>query len=44
MNRQFARKLIAAGVELPACLDVEVYPDQYLIYAKLPRAERGRGQ
>lgn len=46
VNRQFARKLIAAGVELPACLDVEVYPDQYLIYAKLPKtgAERGRGR
>lgn len=44
VNRQFARKLIAAGVELPACLDAVVYPDQYLIYAKLPKPERGRGR
>jgi len=43
VNRQFARRLIAAGVELPACLDVVVYPDQRLIYAKLPKQADERG-
>jgi hypothetical protein len=43
VSRQFARKLIAAGVELPACLDVVVYPDQRLIYAKLPKQADERG-
>ena len=36
--------LMKQGVAIPITLDVEVCPDQRLIYAKLPQTERGRGR
>ncbi len=38
-NKAFVAQLTEAGLELPAVLDVKVYPDLKVLFAKLPKKE-----
>jgi len=38
------REIAKQGIALPITLDAVFYPEERIIYAKAPRAERGRGR